>query len=177
MQHRKKGRKLSRKKANRNHLLRNLAAQVILYEEIKTTMAKAKEVRPLIEKAINIAKKKDKILALRKLNKIFFDKNAVKKIINDLSGQFKNKKSGYTSLVKLYPRPGDGAAMVNLRLTLSERRRRKKLKTKIEVRERKEKKKAKKEGIWDRIKEKGTSLKITPKAKVRTKTRERTTSK
>ena len=59
MRHRKKGRKLSRKKANLDHLMRNLATSLVLYEKIKTTEAKAKELRGIVEKLINKGKNQD----------------------------------------------------------------------------------------------------------------------
>lgn len=101
-------------------MLRNLATSIILYEKVKTTEIKAKAVRPLIEKMIQIGKRKN-TTATRKLNKFFLDKNASKKIKEDLVERFGKRKSGYMRMTRLGPRSGDGAPMMQVELILPER--------------------------------------------------------
>jgi len=112
-------RSLSRKKAYRKSTLRNLATSLIIYEEIKTTEAKAKEVKPIVEHLLNIAKKED-LGATRRLMGYLFDKNATKKILEDLLPRYKNIKSGFIKEYKLSPRLGDGAKMTILELIKGE---------------------------------------------------------
>lgn len=96
-------------------MLRNLAASVLIYEKVKTTEAKAKAVKSLVEKCITTAKKGD-LAARRKLIEILPQKMAVKKAMEVLGPKYKDKKGGYTRLVKLGARKGDGAGIVQLEL-------------------------------------------------------------
>lgn len=108
-------RKLSRKKSHRELMLRNLATSLILYEKIQTTAAKAKAVKPLVEKMLARAKKDD--LATRRLMLGFFlDKMAVAKIFEKLGPRYKDIKSGFIKSYKLGPRSGDNAPMAVLKL-------------------------------------------------------------
>jgi len=113
-------RALSRKTANRNSTLRNLATSLILYERIKTTMAKAKEVKPIVEKLINSARKVD-LTARRKLLAYLFDENAAKKVLEDILPRYKNIQTGFIQSYKLNPRQGDGAEMMILALAPGEK--------------------------------------------------------
>jgi len=115
MRHRKKKKILDRKKAPREMMLRNLAASVLLYEKVKTTQAKAKVVKPLIEKLISLSKENN-LTARRKLIKILPQKLAVKKLLEVLGERYKNKNGGYTRIVKLKIRPGDSAEIVQIEL-------------------------------------------------------------
>jgi len=109
-------RALSRKKANRTSTLRNLATSLVLYEKIQTTQAKAKEVKSIFEHLINSARKND-LAARRRLLGYLFDKNATKKILEDILPRYKNVKTGFMKEYKLGPRLGDGAEMVILQLS------------------------------------------------------------
>jgi large subunit ribosomal protein L17 len=115
MRHRKSGTILDRKKAPREALLRNLATSVILYEKVTTTEAKAKAVRPLVERSITTGKD-NSLAARRKLLKTFYTENTVNKILEVIGPRYKTRKGGYTRIVKLGPRKGDGAAMVQIEL-------------------------------------------------------------
>lgn len=108
-------RALSRKYANRRSTLRNLATSLVLYEKITTTQAKAKEVKPIVEHLINEARKNN-LASRRKLLGYLFDKNAVKKIIEDILPRYKDIKTGFIKEYKLGPRLGDGAEMTILEL-------------------------------------------------------------
>jgi large subunit ribosomal protein L17 len=115
MRHRNKGKILDRDKAAREMMLRNMASSVLMYEKIKTTTAKAKTVRSLVEKLISIAKN-DSLAARRKLIKILPQKMAVKKAIEVLGPRFKYKNGGYTRIIKLDSIKGDGADVALLEL-------------------------------------------------------------
>lgn len=113
MRHQKKGTTLDRKKAPRTALLRNLATSIILYEKVKTTEAKAKAVKPIVEKLVTIAKKND-LMARRRLLEVLFDKKAVEKALNVLGTRYQTRAGGYLRITKLSKRPGDGAAIVQI---------------------------------------------------------------
>lgn len=115
MRHRKKTKVLDRKKQPREMMLRNLASSVIIYEKVKTTEAKAKAVRSLVEKAITTSKKGD-LTARRRLIEILPQKMAIKKLMEVLGKRYQERKGGYTRLVKLGARQGDGAEMVLIEL-------------------------------------------------------------
>ena len=111
MRHRKKKIILDRKKAPREAMIKNMAASLILYEKIKTTPAKAKAVRALVERLITRGKKND-LAARRYLIKYLPVENAIKKTLEVLSPKYKERPGGCTRIVKLGPRKGDGAEMV-----------------------------------------------------------------
>lgn len=108
-------RKLGRKKSNREHLIRNLATSLVLYEVIDTTEAKGKEVKNFTEKLL--ARCKENTLSdKRNLNSVLFDKNAAKKIVNELLPRYEKRKSGFVRSFHLKNRLGDNAAMIRLEL-------------------------------------------------------------
>ena len=108
MRHRKKGRKLGRKTGNRRALLMNLASQLIIHKRIKTTDAKAKELRSFIEPIITLAKKNDlhsRRMVIRKLQK----KDIVKILYDEIAPLYVDRPGGYTRIVKLGYRDNDRA--------------------------------------------------------------------
>ena len=107
-------RALSRKFAYRKSVLRNLATSLILYEQIKTTEAKAKEVKPVVEQLISKAKKNN-LEARRYLLGYLFDTNATKKVFEVLVPRYQKVNSGYLKSYKLNARLGDGARMMILK--------------------------------------------------------------
>ncbi|OGF27981.1 50S ribosomal protein L17 [Candidatus Falkowbacteria bacterium RIFOXYB2_FULL_47_14] len=115
MRHRNTKKILSREKAPRELMLRNLASSILIYEKVKTTKAKAKVVRSLVEKAITTAKKGD-LTSRRKLISVLPQKMAVKKAMEVLGERYKDKPGGYTRIVKIGTRQGDGAEMVRIEL-------------------------------------------------------------
>ena len=115
MRHRVKGKILDRQKAPREMMLKNLASSVLIYEKVKTTEAKAKVVRSLVEKAITVAKKGD-LNSRRKLVETLPQKMAIKKAMEVLGDRYKGRDGGYTRIVKLGTRPGDGAKVVQIEL-------------------------------------------------------------
>ena len=102
---------------HKNKMLRNLATSLILYEKVKTTEAKAKTIKILIEKMINYGKKNTNA-STKKMYQFFLDKNAVKKIREDLVLKFKDRNSGYVRVTRLGYRSGDGAPMSQIELIL-----------------------------------------------------------
>ena len=106
---------MDRKAEPRNLMLRNLISSILIYEKVTTTKAKAKAVQPLVEKCITLAKKGD-LTSHRKLVAILPQKLAVKKSMEVLKDRFKHKSSGYTRLVKVGRRQGDGAEMMLIEL-------------------------------------------------------------
>ena len=96
-------------------MLRNLASSVLIYEKVKTTEAKAKAVRPLVEKLITASKKGD-LVSRRKLIDVLPQKMAVKKAMDVLGARYKERAGGYTRIVKLGVRQGDGAQVAQIEL-------------------------------------------------------------
>lgn len=115
MRHRTRKAILSRTKGPREALLRTLATSVILYEKVKTTKAKAKFVRPLVEKAITTGKT-DTLASRRQLMKMLTLRNAIEKILKDLGPKYKERKGGYTRITPLRRREGDAAEIVQIEL-------------------------------------------------------------
>lgn len=110
----KQGRKLSREKDQRKALLKSLARAIFLHEKIKTTEAKAKEASMFAEKCITRAKKGD--LSSRRILAKYFSKDLVKKIVDEIAPKYKDRKGGYTRIIKLGPRKSDGAKMAIIEL-------------------------------------------------------------
>ena len=110
MRHRKKGKKLGREKASRDALIKSLAMSLVLYEKMKTTHAKAKVVRPFVERMITTGKN-DTVAARRKIASILSYPKAVKKVFEVLGPRYKERGGGYTRIVRIGRRLGDGAEM------------------------------------------------------------------
>jgi len=106
---------LGRKKDDREHLIRNLATSLVLFEAIETTEAKAKEVKSFVDQLIARSKDKD-LHAIRSLHKVLFDKNAVDKIIKELLPRYESRNSGFIKSYHLKNRVGDNAPMIRLEL-------------------------------------------------------------
>jgi large subunit ribosomal protein L17 len=105
-----KGRKLSRRIGPRKQLLKSLANNFILHEKIKTTEAKAKELRSIVEKLITRAK--DATVANRRLITAALISTTAKKLVDEIAPRYKERNGGYTRIIKLGPRDSDGAKMV-----------------------------------------------------------------
>jgi len=111
MRHQVRGKILGREKGPREALYRNLATSIVLYEKVKTTEAKAKVIKPIVEKMITLGKKND-LTTRRKLMAFFYIENATKKILEDLSPKYKDRHGGYLRITPIGQRQGDGAKMV-----------------------------------------------------------------
>jgi large subunit ribosomal protein L17 len=115
MRHAKKGRKLGTDASHTKAMLRSLAAALLANERIKTTEARAKEMRPLVDRIISWGKRGDvhaRRLALAELG----DQALVKKVFDDIAPRFAERNGGYTRILKLGPRKGDAAPMVIMEL-------------------------------------------------------------
>ena len=115
MRHRVAGRNLSRSSAHRKALYRNLVTDLLRYEKITTTEAKAKEARGLAEKVITLGKEKT-LHARRQALAFVTDEEVVGKVFEVLAKRYADRAGGYTRLLKLGPRLGDGAPMARLEL-------------------------------------------------------------
>jgi large subunit ribosomal protein L17 len=121
MRHRVAHRKLGRITPHRTALLRNLATALFERERIRTTLAKAKELRPYAEKLITLAKRDtDRLHARRLVLRDIRDETVVKKLFDSLGARFAARAGGYTRILRLGPRKGDGAEMAILELLGSE---------------------------------------------------------
>jgi large subunit ribosomal protein L17 len=108
MRHKSKKITLDRKAAPRKALLANLAESLILYGKIRTTKAKARAARSTVEKLVTTAKRND-LNARRQIAKILYTENAVKKLMEVYGPKYKEVKGGYTRVIILKNRIGDGA--------------------------------------------------------------------
>jgi large subunit ribosomal protein L17 len=106
---------LGRSSGHRRALFRSLVTDLLGYEKITTTEAKAKEVRGLVDKMITLGKKGG-LPARRQALAFVLDEKTVDKVFSDLAPRYAERNGGYTRLVKLGPRLGDGASMVRLEL-------------------------------------------------------------
>ena len=109
MRHRVKGRKLGRTPAHRKALFRNQLASLVKEERIKTTLPKAKELRPIAEKVVTQGKR-NTLHARRQVNRWLPERDLVKKVFDDIAPRFQERPGGYTRIIKLGPRQGDGWA-------------------------------------------------------------------
>lgn len=110
MKHRIKGRKLGRNTAHRKALLRNMSIALLQYESIKTTLPKAKEIRPFVEKVLTIAKK-DTLANRRLAMSILGNTEIIDKLFKDIGPRVANRNGGYTRILKFGFRTGDKAPM------------------------------------------------------------------
>ena len=116
MRHQKTKGKLSRDSAHRKALLMNLSKEIIEHERIKTTEAKAKAVKPEIEKLITLAKRGDLHARRQALATLAQDKFAVHKLFVEVAPRYADRAGGYTRILKLGPRRSDATEMVFIEL-------------------------------------------------------------
>ena len=116
MRHQKARGKLSRDSAHRNALMMNLSKEIIEHERIKTSAAKAKAVKPEIERLITLAKRGDLHARRQALSVLAQDKFAVHKLFEDLAPRYADRPGGYTRILKLGPRRSDSTEMVFIEL-------------------------------------------------------------
>ena len=131
MRHLVKGKRLRRNTAQRRALLRSLVTSFLEKERVRTTLAKAKATRPVAEKMITLAKK-DTLHTRRLALRVIYKKPVVKKLFDDIGPRFSERPGGYTRIVKIGPRAGDGADMAILELLGSEFKKKDKKKKKKE---------------------------------------------
>jgi large subunit ribosomal protein L17 len=119
MRHRVGGYKLKRDAGSRKALLRGLVTSVIEQERVITTVPKAKAIRPLVEKMITLAKR-DTLHTRRQAASFLETPKSVKKLFDTLGTRFGQRNGGYTRIVKIGPRKGDGAELAMIELMGSE---------------------------------------------------------
>ena len=115
MRHARTGKKLGRDSAHRKALYSNLAGALIEHGRIKTTVTKAKAVKPLAEQMITLGRRGD-LHARRQATAVLRSRDVVHKLFAEVAPLFKDRPGGYTRIVKIGPRPGDAAEMAYLEL-------------------------------------------------------------
>ena len=113
MRHHNKNRKFGRKKNVRQALMRSLAIAIIRHESIKTTEAKAKELRPFIEKLVTQSREAKESISIRRsiISKLMNRNPEAKKLIEEITPRYAERNGGYTRILKLPRRQGDAAKM------------------------------------------------------------------
>ncbi|MBW1637285.1 MAG: 50S ribosomal protein L17 [Deltaproteobacteria bacterium] len=115
MRHRKSARKLGRTSSHRDAMFRNMVTSLFEHERIVTTKEKAKELRPIAEKMITLAKRGD-LHARRQALSYIRSKDVVEKLFTDIQEQFADRKGGYTRILQTGNRKGDMAPMAIIEL-------------------------------------------------------------
>lgn len=106
-------RKLGRRSDHRSAMLRNQVSSLIEHGRITTTVTRAKETRQMAEKMMTLAKKND-LHSKRAISSYIYDKELARKLVEDLAPQYLDRNGGYTRILKLGPRRGDGSEMAIL---------------------------------------------------------------
>ncbi|MGA2135406.1 MAG: 50S ribosomal protein L17 [Bryobacteraceae bacterium] len=119
MRHKVAGYKLKRDGGSRNSLLRGLVTNVIEHERVITTVPKAKAIKPLVDRMITLGKD-DTLHARREAARVLYTPASVKKLFDTLAPRFGQRNGGYTRIVRLAPRKGDGAEQAMIELVGSE---------------------------------------------------------
>jgi large subunit ribosomal protein L17 len=115
MRHRSKGRQLSRTSTHRRALLNNMATSLFAHGRVVTTEAKAKELRPFAEKLITLARRGD-LHAMRLVERNIKDRAVRERLFKDIGPRFASRPGGYTRILKMGHRPGDGADVARIEL-------------------------------------------------------------
>ena len=119
MRHRKTGRKLNRNSSHRTALMRSLAISIIIHQSIKTTLAKAKEIRGFLEPLVTLAKE-NTVANQRKVYAKLRDKAAVAKLFNEIGPRFVERPGGYLRIIKRGHRPGDKSPIAQIEFSQEE---------------------------------------------------------
>jgi large subunit ribosomal protein L17 len=116
MRHRKKRNKLSRDAGHRKALVKNLCEQIVEHERVQTTEAKAKMVKPEVERLITLAKRGDLHARRQALSALGQNKFTVHKLFEEIGPRYAQRNGGYTRILKLGPRRSDATEMVYIEL-------------------------------------------------------------
>lgn len=119
MRHRVSGKKLGRNRNERKALFKNLTSSLILHGEIKTTEAKAKAIKKLVDRLVTRAKQQT-LSARRLLTAFLQDKKVVSRLVDEIAPKFKERQSGFTRILRLGKREGDQAMMVKIEFVNAE---------------------------------------------------------
>jgi len=120
MRHRKAGNQLGRNTSHRRAMLRNMVTSLFKYEQIETTDAKAKAIRPIAEKMITLAKRGD-LHARRQALNYMQDKEVTHRLFDELKDRYLNRQGGYLRIIKKGCRKGDGASISVVQLLANEK--------------------------------------------------------
>jgi large subunit ribosomal protein L17 len=115
MRHRAKGKQLSRTASHKKAMLANMATSLFRHDRVTTTQAKAKELRPYAERLITLARRGD-LHARRLVERRIKDKEVTQRLFADIGKRFAARPGGYTRIIKLGHRPGDGADVARIEL-------------------------------------------------------------
>ena len=115
MRHRKLKGKLNRTPSHRKAMLRNMTASILEHGRIQTTLAKAKEVRKMVDHVITLAKRED-LHARRQVLRLIPNKTTVSKLFTDIAPQYQDRNGGFTRIYRLGQRRGDAAEMAVIEL-------------------------------------------------------------
>ncbi len=115
MRHRVRGRQLSRTSSHKRATLNNMATALFRHDRIETTEARAKELRPFAEKLITLARRGD-LHARRMVERRIKDREVAGRLFSEIGPRFAGRPGGYTRIVKLRHRPGDGAELARIEL-------------------------------------------------------------
>src|SRR3989344_3410664 len=118
MRHRVVTKKLNRDESHRKALLRNLSDSLLVKGKVETTLAKAKYVRPYVEKLISTAIKTNNFNSIKKARNELYLESTVKKLFKDIAPKLKSKAGGYTRIIRTGNRSGDNAEMARIELIL-----------------------------------------------------------
>jgi large subunit ribosomal protein L17 len=116
MRHGLSGRKLNRTSAHRKAMFRNMAAALIKHEQIKTTLPKAKELRPIVDKLVTLGKRGDLHARRQALTALGGDRGMAEKLFGTLADRYADRPGGYTRVMKSGFRHGDMAAMAYIEM-------------------------------------------------------------
>ncbi len=119
MRHRKAGNQLGRNTSHRRAMLRNMVTSLLKHEQIETTDAKAKAIRPIAEKMITLAKRGD-LHARRQALSYMQDKEVTHRLFDELKNRYLNRQGGYLRIIKKGFRKGDGASISVIQLLAKE---------------------------------------------------------
>src|SRR5690554_6120333 len=108
-------RKLNIRSSHRKAMFNNMITDFFRHERIETTLPKAKELRPLVEKLITTARSND-LVSRRKVLKVVNDKIVVQKLFDEIAPRFADRSGGYTRILKMYPRRGDATELAIIEL-------------------------------------------------------------
>lgn len=120
MRHQKSGKKLGRDSSHRRAMLRNMATSLFKHEKLETTETKAKELRPVVEKMIGLAKRGD-LHARRQALSYLRDKKTTHQLFEELKDRYLNRQGGYVRIIKKGFRKGDGAPVSIIQLLPGEK--------------------------------------------------------
>ena len=118
MRHRRKGRELGRTRSHKLATMRNMATSLFLHERIRTTEAKAKELRPFAERLITLSRRGD-LASRRQAGRHVADRDVLTKLFDEIGPRYRDRDGGYTRIMKLGARRGDGAELAIIELVES----------------------------------------------------------